>query len=148
MHVYHIRSGEWFTPEGTLLAICHSGHGVAMNDPARCSERNVGPIPPGFYDLGPAYHHPKTGPISMRLTPHPGTNTFGRSGFLVHGPNSTPDPADDSEGCPIMTRGPRALLALSTDRVVEVVADRPQSVPIEPVVVETELTGPEGPKES
>jgi hypothetical protein len=120
-----------------------------MNDPARCREKGIGPIPPGLYEIGPAHakdatectvdkpgdHHPRTGPLSMRLTPAVGTDTFGRSGLLVHGPNRTPDPTDDSEGCPIMPRGPRALLALSPDRLVEVVAERPVSVPVDPVLV-------------
>jgi hypothetical protein len=143
MWTYYIRSGEWVGADGALLAICHSGHGDAMNDPSRCREKNVGPIPPGFYDIGPAFHHPRTGPISMRLTPQAGTDTFGRSGFLVHGGNSTPDPGDDSEGCPIMPRGPRSLLALSADRVVEVVPERPVSSPISPVEITLDPAGPD-----
>jgi hypothetical protein len=129
---YYIRSGEWVAANGDLLAICHSGRGDAMNDPSRCRERNVGPIPPGFYNIGPAHHHRTCGPVAMRLIPMPGTDTFGRSGFLVHGPNRTPALEDDSEGCPIMPFGERCQLALSQDRVVEVVDERPVSSPLDP----------------
>jgi hypothetical protein len=135
-HTLYIRSGEWVGPDGELLAICHAGHGRHMNDPSACHLKDLGPPPLGFYDLGEAFWHPTCGKVSMRLTPHPGTNMHGRGGILVHGPNKTPDPTDDSKGCPIMPLGPRANLALHPDRLVEVVAERPASVPVDPVQVE------------
>jgi hypothetical protein len=135
-HIYYIRSGEWYGPEGELLSLCHAGFGAAMNDPARCYEKNVGPLPPGFYDIGPAYSHPKLGKITMNLVPHPGTDMHGRDLMRVHGANKSPDPSDDSHGCVTMPRGPRALLALALDRVVEVVPERPESMPLLDVTIE------------
>ena len=46
----------------------------------------------------------------MRLTPNPGTNTFGRGGFLMHGDNSLLNHTA-SEGCIIAPRGIRDLVA-------------------------------------
>lgn len=120
---YLIRSGEFHDSEGDLLSIGHSGFGDAMNDPARVKERNVGPIPPGTYRIGPFHTHPTCGPVSMRLVPLYGTDTHGRSGFLIHGPNRTPGPEDDSHGCIILARSAREALALTQDRDLVVLGD-------------------------
>jgi hypothetical protein len=135
---YYIRSGEMRRADGSLLSICHSGFGDAMNDPARCPEKNVGPIPPGYYVIGGAFHHPTCGPVSMRLEALPGTYTHGRGGFLIHGRNKTPTLLDDSHGCIIDERGGRIEVAGSLDRLLEVVAERPESMVIEPVAVAVE----------
>lgn len=37
------------------------------------------------HSIGVAFTHPKAGPMTMRLTPMKGTDTFGRDGFLIHG---------------------------------------------------------------
>lgn len=126
----HIRSGEFRDAAGNLLAVAHSGHGDAMNDPARVRERNKGPIPPGRYVIGPAFTHPRCGPVSMRLVPMEGTDTFGRSGFLLHGPNRTADPTDDSEGCPVLLRNEREQVARSDDRDLVVVGDDGEPIPL------------------
>ena len=148
MFTYYIRSGALLRPDGSLISICHSGYGDAMNDPSRCYEKNVGPLPPGFYAIGPAYHHPHLGPVTMNLDPLPGTDMRGRGSIRIHGANATPDPSDDSHGCVVDGRDGRLELAASLDRILEVVPERPESQPLEPVVVEAEPTGPSGPKES
>ena len=139
---YYVRQGALLRADGVLVAICHSGHGDAMNEPARQAERSVGPIPVGRYTIGPAHTHPTCGPVAMRLPPQPGTETFGRSGFLIHGANRTPDPTDDSEGCIIADRWVREAVAASTDRDLEVVAEWPASRPLDPLYVEAEPVGP------
>lgn len=69
-----------------------------MNDPDKISEHNKGPIPIGEYiiypnelndppwyqDIGRTYYG-DWGDWRVPLHPTPGTNTFGRSGFFIHG---------------------------------------------------------------
>jgi hypothetical protein len=74
----------------------------------------VGPIPVGVYTIGSPFTHPTCGPEAMRLTPNPGTNDFGRSGFLMHGDNSELNHSA-SEGCIIVAHSIR-------DQVVAAVA--------------------------
>lgn len=73
-------------------------------------ERRIGegPIPRGRWKLGQPYHSAKTGPLSIPLSPLPGTETYGRSAFLIHGDNKE---GDASEGCIVAPRSVRANLA-------------------------------------
>ncbi len=135
---YEITSGQWFRPDGSPFAFGHCGHGDAMNDPSRVREKGVGPIPPGLYWLTQPRAHPRFAAPAMRLVPLFGTETFGRGGFWVHGANPTPDPTDDSEGCPVLARMPRLELADADVRLVEVV---PGEGPISIAVVEPEPVG-------
>lgn len=99
----------------------YSGHGQGLNNPVMQDVVMVGPIPQGMYEFGPPFTHPQTGPVSMRLTPTPGTNTFERAGFLIHGDNSKHDHTA-SEGCIIVCdHNQRELLSKSLDRLLLVV---------------------------
>jgi hypothetical protein len=87
---------------GVVLGRGYSGHDIGKNNPALQGVHNVGPIPKGTYSInGPPYDTATHGPYVMRLLPMPGTNTLGRSGFLIHGDNAT---GTASEGCIIMSR--------------------------------------------
>jgi len=48
------------------------------------------PLPQEYYNIGPEQDNvTSTGhelPASMRVTPDPGNQMFGRAGFLIHGP--------------------------------------------------------------
>jgi hypothetical protein len=56
------------------------------------------------------------------LKPAASTNTFGRSGFLMHG-DSTQSPGSASQGCIIMPRPVREQVWNSGDRDLKVVPE-------------------------
>jgi hypothetical protein len=103
-----------------LVGTGYAGHGKGVNNPAEQETHDVGPIPRGLYTIGPSFTHPRTGPMSMRLTPQPGTNTFGRDGFLMHGDNIAMNKTA-SNGCIIQNMKTRATVSASDDRTLKVV---------------------------
>ena len=102
MFYYKQASGALFK-ESTTLGTCYSGHGAGVNNPAMENVPMVGPIPVGVYTIGKPFTHPTCGPEAMRLTPNPGTNDFGRGGFLMDGDNSELNHTA-SEGCIIAAK--------------------------------------------
>jgi hypothetical protein len=93
--VYDITARVVYMPDGTKFE-AHSGLGSLLDDSTRIAARNEGPTPPGIYEMKPRerlFH----GVPALRMTPVEGTDTFGRTGLLVHsymlGPNG------DSNGC-------------------------------------------------
>jgi hypothetical protein len=75
-----------------------SGTGKCQNQNTCASQADTGPIPPGRYiidttgivgnvGLDPLFTNAQGdwGNWRVRITPIPGTNTFGRSGFYLHG---------------------------------------------------------------
>jgi Protein of unknown function (DUF2778) len=79
------RSGELFR-DGSFVATCYSGRGVGCNNPELQNVHNVGPIPAGRWLIsGPPEDSPTHGLYVLHLFALPGTETFGRSGFLLHG---------------------------------------------------------------
>lgn len=118
--VYSQSTGE-LRRDGILIGVGYSGHGDGLNDPADQQVRNVGPIPQGMYTIGPAFTHPAAGPVTMRLTPGPKTETFGRDGFLIHGDSASQDHSA-SRGCIIMPRVVRAAVSASKDTALKVTA--------------------------
>lgn len=104
-----------------LVAEGYSGHDEGKNQPDLDSVRNVGPIPRGRWLITEKFDHPHKGPWCLRLQPVPGTDTHGRSGFLVHG-DSISAPGTASEGCIIVSRGVRQRIWESDDHELEVVA--------------------------
>lgn len=128
MWTYYIREGELWQNGHCVARRLYSGSddgdglvepGEGMNDPSLVGERNVGPLPPGRYTIGPAFNHPQTGPVSMRLFPSADTDMLGRDGFLIHGGNLA---GGASHGCIVAPATVRAILATTTDRVLTVVA--------------------------
>jgi hypothetical protein len=108
------------TPVGTG----YSGHGAGLNNPAMQNEPNVGPIPQGTWTIGPQQNNvTNTGmqlPASMRLTPNPGTNTFNRGGFIIHGDNPARN-RTASQGCPVFDHPTRNQIGRSGDTELRVV---------------------------
>jgi hypothetical protein len=98
----------------------YSGHGDGCNNPMLQSVPDVGPIPQGRYTISQPFDSPDHGPVAMHLTPDAGTDTFGRSGFLMHG-DSLEYPGQASLGCIIMPRAIRDQVAAGSDRELEVV---------------------------
>lgn len=94
--------------------------GEGKNDPSKQEERNIGPIPRGRWKIGTPFFHQTKGPYVMRLTPMPGTDTFGRSQFLIHG-DSIRRPGTGSLGCIVLPRELRIMIGESGDSDLEVV---------------------------
>lgn len=123
MYLYISSTGELFQEtlgHLTSLAIGYSGHGDGRNEPKLEAEHNIGPIPCGFYLIGPTYDHTTLGPTVMNLEPwlH---NALGRSAFRIHGDNAK---HDASEGCIIMPPFVREPMAKGKDKLLLVLAYR------------------------
>lgn len=92
-----------------------SGCGEGKNNPEKQEVRSVGPLPRGRYKVGPPKQE-STGPYSLRLTPLPETEMYGRDGFLCHGPSKGTNYGEESHGCPILARaGRERLVALGVE---------------------------------
>ena len=121
MYAFYRRSpAQLFNSEGILVGEGYSGHDEGKNNPSLENVHNVGPIPRGRYDIGEPFNSPEHGPLAMPLTPQPGTDTFGRSGFLMHG-DSIEHPGEASLGCIIMPHDVRELVANGADKELQVV---------------------------
>lgn len=117
---YDQSSGD-LTHNGTYVGRGYSGAGTdsttGRNNPQMENVRDHGPIPQGQWRIGPAYRHPRTGPISMNLTPI-GHNAHGRTEFMIHGDNAA---NDASQGCIILGPAIRQQIADSGDNELNVV---------------------------
>ena len=116
---YSQSTGE-LTHDGQHVATGYSGAGPGRNNPDMQASQGQGPIPQGSYTIGSARQGRHTGPATMNLDPQPGTQTFGRDLFRVHG-DSVAHPGTASEGCVILPRNVRDRLAHSADRTLRVV---------------------------
>jgi len=105
-----------------LVGVGYSGHEEGLNNPLLERESDIGPIPRGAWTIGEAFDAPDTGPISLPLTPAPETDTFGRSGFRMHGDSiEFAGQEEASHGCIVIARGVRLLVSQSIDRDLLVV---------------------------
>jgi hypothetical protein len=130
---YRQRTGELLQGD-ELVARGYSGlddgdgilePGEGRNDPAAQRERGVGPLPRGRWRIvGPPFATKSHGPYVLRLIPREGTETFGRSGFLIHG-DSVKRPGTASLGCIIVPRAVRERIWKSGDCDLEVVEGAP-----------------------
>src|SRR5262249_34430999 len=84
MWVYQQSTGYLFNDHG-LLGQGYSGNSRGLNNPDMQQVPDVGPIPCGEWYMEAAIEHTEHGPVTIPLTPEPGTETYGREGFLVHG---------------------------------------------------------------
>lgn len=121
---YVQKTGE-LQQDGEHVATGYSGAGEGKNNPELQNVPNVGPIPRGDWTIdGPPFDTRDHGPYVLRLQPDPGTETHGRSGFLMHG-DSKAHPGTASHGCIILPRPTREQVWQSGDRDLEVVAEIP-----------------------
>lgn len=105
-----------------LVATGYSGYGPGKNDPLSQHLVGIGPIPQGAYWIGEAFDTETHGPIAIRLVPiHPGTETFGRSGFMVHG-DSREHPGAASHGCIVVGPKVREDMATHHDKLLVVLS--------------------------
>lgn len=125
---YAQKSGE-LQQDGKPVATGYSGSGAGKNNPAHQNVPNVGPIPQGDWTIaGPPADTADHGPYVLKLHPAAATETFGRSGFLVHG-DSKEHPGCASHGCVILPRAVREQVWNSGDRELEVLAEIPLATP-------------------
>lgn len=107
---------------GNQKVFAYSGYQAGKNNPELQAVPNVGPVPQGtWYIGGPPVPTAEHGPYVLHLTPAQGTETFGRSAFLIHG-DSAAHPGEASRGCVIVPRNIRESIWLSGDHTLEVVA--------------------------
>ncbi|WP_375393076.1 tlde1 domain-containing protein [uncultured Sphingomonas sp.] len=107
---------------GGIVARGYSGLKLGKNNPAMEGAKGVGPIPEGRWRIvGGPYHSGNTGPYTLALQPEPGTNTFGRGDFRIHG-DSIAHPGAASHGCIILARAVREQIWTSGEREFEIVA--------------------------
>lgn len=127
MWTFRQSTGELFDPHGEVAGRGYAGGNIpphheqaAVNNPARQAERMVGPLPRGFYAIGPAHTEPTLGPCAMYLQPRHDNQMFGRSGFFIHA-DSIAHPGQASEGCIVLPATVRLGLSQSKDRDLQVV---------------------------
>ena len=125
MWIYEQRTGKLSRDDGTP-AIAYSGFGPAKNVPELQEQPGLGPIPRGAYlILGPITSE-RVGPMALPLQPLPGTKTFGRDAFFIHG-DSGEHPGAASHGCIVVSRQIRESIAGSGDRLLVVLSGNPRS---------------------
>jgi hypothetical protein len=117
---YSQSSGNLTDPDGVLAGQGYSGNGADLDNPAGQGDVGHGPIPQGDWTIGAFFDDPGgKGPVVAHLTPNEGTETFGRSGFMIHGDNSEMNHTA-SEGCIILARTYRKAIAASGDSILSV----------------------------
>ncbi|SIO72549.1 Protein of unknown function [Burkholderia sp. GAS332] len=116
--IYSQSSGE-LRRNGVIVATGYSGGGEGKNNSRVEQKRDVGPIPRGVYRIGLPRSSSRHGPHYMALTPEPGTQTYGRSGFLIHA-DSIERPGEASEGCIILPLKIRQLISTSRETTLVV----------------------------
>src|SRR5262249_50933121 len=88
--------------DGVFMGFGYSGHPPdGVNNPAKEDVANVGPIPRGKWYIGQFVDKPHLGPCVAPLIPDSSTQTFGRSGFYIHGDNAQGNHSA-SDGCIIL----------------------------------------------
>lgn len=123
MHVYKQNAGSIYHVDlfSVLLAHGYSGTPEHKNNPLAQQVQGEGPIPRGVYWIGEPRDTPTHGPFVLPLIAVTGTNTFGRSGFLIHG-DSASHPGAASHGCIILDRATRERIHESKDVLLAVIS--------------------------
>jgi hypothetical protein len=126
MWVYKQSTGDYTYDGAELLSTGHelfsgyAGCGDGLNNPDMQQVPDVGPLPEGFYSIGPAYNHPALGPVTMNLSPDAANEMFGRGDFRIHG-RKFPGDMGASHGCIVLDHAPRVSIAGSGDRRLQVI---------------------------
>jgi hypothetical protein len=120
MWTYSQSTGE-LSKDGKLIGRGYSGLGADKNQPQDQDVVGRGPIPQGEWIIGPVHNDPSLGQHVMALSPRPGTDTLGRSGFFIHG-DSASHPGEASHGCIVLARSLREAISSSEDNDLTVTA--------------------------
>jgi hypothetical protein len=127
---FEVPTGRWFDGRGRYLSHGYAGRDEGKNNLAMQNVPDVGPIPLGDYeiteqlDLDELKARRLAGPV-MRLQAMPGTETYGRSGFLIHG-DSIAAPGTGSHGCPVADKPTRFNISaafLTGQKLVRITSD-------------------------
>lgn len=116
---YYSQKTGTLKQDGLIEGVGYSGKGQGKNNPDMEMIPNVGPIPKGLYEIGTPRDTAKHGPFVMSLTPSISNEMFSRSEFLIHG-DSIDSPGNASEGCIILGKVLRHLIADSLDNQLTV----------------------------
>lgn len=119
MWTYNQKTGELLR-DGNYVDTGYAGIGDGWNNPDMDHVEMVGPLPRGRYTIGSLIKNGRhMGSNVMFLTPSPENEMHGRSAFYIHGDN--PDGNHTaSNGCIILGRNTRFLIAQSGDNELEV----------------------------
>ena len=115
MWLFEITAGKMYDNAGKVLGKCYAGGNlgtvpVAVDNPAYEGQKDVGPLPEGWYTLGQFLQDTHLGPTAIALVPDPTNDMRGRGGFYIHW-NKGPAPGQQtpainaSEGCIVMIDG-------------------------------------------
>jgi hypothetical protein len=108
--------------DGARIGRGYSGQPPHVNKPEDEGLKDKGPIPRGYWTIiGRPYNSAMLGPFVMVLEPKPGTETFGRSAFRIHG-DSKSRPGYASHGCIVLDRTYREAIWHSSDPDVLVIS--------------------------
>jgi hypothetical protein len=103
--VFDVRSGRFYRPVsfGATYNNVYSGAPGYQNNPSYETSRDAGPIPRGMWRMSGWRARSNNNRLSdvIVLEPMPGTNAYGRDGFLIHGDNRNGD-RSASNGCIII----------------------------------------------
>ena len=118
-------TGELLDPTGAHVESGYAGGNCGrnpegINNPAYQYTKDVGPLPTGTYTMGTAVEGSHLGPLAIPLTPDESNDMRGRGDFYCHA-DTIGRPRCASEGCIVMSRATRTLLAGSEDRQIEVI---------------------------
>lgn len=119
MFTYEQKTGV-LSHNGEKIGTGYSGHGTGYDNPDAQSQAGIGPIPKGRWKIGTFFDHPHLGPDVSHLTAEPGTETFGRSAFFIHGDNADLNHSA-SDGCIVLDRASRDRIRDSGDTELEVI---------------------------
>jgi len=107
---------------GELIAAGYAGSGAGLNNPNAQNQPFVGPLPQGNYTIGAVMADGgHVGPYVLPLEPWNGNQMFGRAGFFIHGDTPARNQTA-SNGCIVLDRQWRQLIAQSSDAVLTVIA--------------------------
>ena len=119
---YSQSNGLIVNSDGGQIAAGWAGHGQGKNNPIMEDVQCVGPLPRGLYRVGEWQTHPRLGQHCAPLTQVQG-ESFGRSGFWIHGPSRDPEKyGQESEGCIVVPHDPRLGLEALAPDYVQVIA--------------------------
>ena len=124
---YVQRTGVITDEGGHVVAIGWAGHDEGRNNPDMQDHMSLGPLPVGKYKFGPWGDHETVedypahlGPMISSLIQVEG-ETFGRSGFFMHGPGGV-NPLQSSRGCIEVYRPERNKIHTLDPEFLEVVS--------------------------
>lgn len=121
MWTFQQNTGEIYW-DGNSIGVGYAGSGAGKNNPAMQQDRDIGPLPCGFYAMTELrLSDPRCGEYVIVLTPDSANEMFGRSDFRWHG-DSIKNPGHGSDGCICSPRPIRMEAWESTDHRLQVVS--------------------------